>query len=197
MKTSLWLSYLSNRISYTYKLHLYIESGPRPPLSKCKTWAMMTSSNGNIIHVTGPLCGEFTGHRWIPLTKAVTRSFDVFFDLRLNKQLSRKAGDLRRHRAHYDVTVMLWWESIWTPQSISDQQILSLTVRSCERNSTRYDSHQIIFRLFQQFEIRPFFLYNEVVGGYTGFTPSVRPSVRPACRVRSVSSTVMDGLFSY
>ena len=31
---------------------------------------MMTSSNGNISRVTGPLCGEFTGHRWIPLTKA-------------------------------------------------------------------------------------------------------------------------------
>ena len=30
----------------------------------------MTSSNGNIFHVTGPLCGEFTGERWIPLTKA-------------------------------------------------------------------------------------------------------------------------------
>ena len=30
---------------------------------------MMTSSNGNIISVTGPLCGEFTGHWWIPLTK--------------------------------------------------------------------------------------------------------------------------------
>ena len=32
--------------------------------------AMMTSSNGNIFRVTGPLCGEFTGLRWIPLTKA-------------------------------------------------------------------------------------------------------------------------------
>ena len=31
---------------------------------------MMTSSNGNIFRVTGPLCGEFTGRRWIPLTKA-------------------------------------------------------------------------------------------------------------------------------
>ena len=31
---------------------------------------MMTSSNGNILRVAGPLCGEFTGHRWIPLTKA-------------------------------------------------------------------------------------------------------------------------------
>ena len=31
---------------------------------------MMTSSNGNIFRVIGPLCGEFTGCRWIPLTKA-------------------------------------------------------------------------------------------------------------------------------
>ena len=32
-------------------------------------YTMMTSSNGNIFRVTGPLCGEFTGHRWIPRTK--------------------------------------------------------------------------------------------------------------------------------
>ena len=31
---------------------------------------MLTSSNGNIFRVTGPLCEEFTGHRWISLTKA-------------------------------------------------------------------------------------------------------------------------------
>ena len=31
---------------------------------------MMTSSNGNIFRVTGPLWGEFTGHRWIPRTKS-------------------------------------------------------------------------------------------------------------------------------
>ena len=31
---------------------------------------MMTSSNGSIFRVTGPLCGEFTDHRCIPLTKA-------------------------------------------------------------------------------------------------------------------------------
>ena len=45
---------------------------------------MMTSLNGNIFRVTGPLCGEFTGDRWIPRTKAS----DVFFDLRLIKRLS-------------------------------------------------------------------------------------------------------------
>ena len=31
---------------------------------------MMTSSNGNVFRVTGHLCGEFTGPRWIPRTKA-------------------------------------------------------------------------------------------------------------------------------
>ena len=31
---------------------------------------MMTSSNGNIFRVAGHLCGLFTGHRWIPRTKA-------------------------------------------------------------------------------------------------------------------------------
>ena len=46
-------------------------------------------------------------HRWIS-QKSVTRSFDVFFDLRLNKTLSKQSRNrwLRRHRAHYDVTVM-------------------------------------------------------------------------------------------
>ena len=34
------------------------------------TTIMMTSSNGNIFRVTGPLCGEFTGYRWNPRTKA-------------------------------------------------------------------------------------------------------------------------------
>ena len=53
--------------------------------------SMMTSSNGNIFCVTGQLCGEFTGPQWIPpAQRPVTRSFDVFFDLRLNKRLSKQ-----------------------------------------------------------------------------------------------------------
>ena len=53
--------------------------------------------------ITCPLWEESTGHWWIPLTNPVMRSFDVFFDLCLNK---RDAGDFRRHRAHYNVTVL-------------------------------------------------------------------------------------------
>ena len=43
-----------------------------------------------------------------PAQRPVTRSFDVFFDLYLNKRLrnNREAGDLRRYGAHYDVIVM-------------------------------------------------------------------------------------------
>ena len=57
-------------------------------------FSMMTSSNENIFRVTGHLCREFTGHWWIPpAQRAVTRSFDVFFDLCLNKQLSIQSWD--------------------------------------------------------------------------------------------------------
>ena len=35
-----------------------------------KQTAIMMSSSGNIFRVTGHLCGEFIGLRWIPCTKA-------------------------------------------------------------------------------------------------------------------------------
>ena len=47
--------------------------------------AMMRSSNGHIFRVTGHLCGEF------PAQRPATRSFDVLFDLRLNKRLSKQS----------------------------------------------------------------------------------------------------------
>ena len=51
----------------------------------------MTSSNGNIFRVTGPLRGEFTGPGEFPAQRPVPRSFDVFFDLSLNKRLSKQS----------------------------------------------------------------------------------------------------------
>ena len=50
-----------------------------------------------------PVTGEF------PSQRPVTRSCGIFFDLCLKKNgwvNNRDANDLRRHRAHYDVTVM-------------------------------------------------------------------------------------------
>ena len=74
-----------------------------------------------------PVTGEF------PSQRPVTRSFDVFFDLCLNKQLSKQPGrDLRRNRAHDDVIVMSYrvrWEamsSVWRSDAVnqgtSDQE---------------------------------------------------------------------------
>ena len=70
------------------------------------------------------LCdGESTGHRWIPSQRPVTWNLDIFFDLRLNKRLSKTS----KHRCfdtpsrslwrHYNVLVGTfppqWWTS-WT-----------------------------------------------------------------------------------
>ena len=65
--------------------------------------ALQTLCEGN-----SPVTGEFSSQR------PVTRSFDVFFDLHLNNDWTnhRDASDLRRHRAHYDVTVMR--KGLWT-----------------------------------------------------------------------------------
>ena len=70
---------------------------------------LMTSSNGNISALlaicagNSPVPGEF------PAQRPVTRSFDVFSDLRLNGRLSKQswAYDLKRHHVHHDVTVMI------------------------------------------------------------------------------------------
>ena len=70
---------------------------------------IMASSKGNIFRVTGPLCGEFTDHRWIPITKASEAELLMFslicawINGWINK---RESGDLKRYRTHYDVTVM-------------------------------------------------------------------------------------------
>ena len=66
---------------------------------------MMTSSNGNIFRVTGLLCGEFTSHRWIPITKARDAELWCFIwsAPKSTVEKHRDASDFRRHRAHYDV----------------------------------------------------------------------------------------------
>ena len=70
-----------------------------------------------------PVTGEFPAHR------PVTLSFEFFFDLRLNKPLSKKceAGDLRRNRTHNDAIVMycaaVSRESVWIYTSFFTRNI--------------------------------------------------------------------------
>ena len=58
----------------------------------------------NIFRVTGPLWGKSTGNRWIPLTKAGEAEL---WCLLWSAPEQRRRRWLRRHRTHYDVTVML------------------------------------------------------------------------------------------
>ena len=68
----------------------------------------MMSSNGNIFRITGhcagnsPVAGEF------PPQRPVTRSFDVFFDLYVNKRLSKQSWGLwfETPSRSYDLNVM-------------------------------------------------------------------------------------------
>ena len=69
---------------------------------------MMTSSNGNIFRVTGPLYGELTGPGNSP-HKGQWRGalmFSLIYAWINDWVNNREAGDLRRQRDHYDVIVM-------------------------------------------------------------------------------------------
>ena len=50
-----------------HAVHLFPSGSP---LSWIRQFGLVATHDGNIVRVIGPLCGEFTGHRWIPLTKA-------------------------------------------------------------------------------------------------------------------------------
>ena len=63
-----------------------------------------------------PFERESPGHRWFPSQSPVTRSFDVFFDLRLNKLSSKQSRrrwfetPLRSLSRHCDGG---WWPGFW------------------------------------------------------------------------------------
>ena len=82
--------------AHVYKLNPYIKVN-------ISWWRHQIETFTALLAICSPVIGEFAAQR------PVTRSFAVFFDLRLNKPLSekkREAGDLRRHRAHCGVIVM-------------------------------------------------------------------------------------------
>ena len=104
----------------------------------------MTSSNGNIFHVTGSLCGEFTDHQGQWRRALLFSSICAWTNNWIN---NRGVGDLRRHRAHHDVTAML-------PDIISDngfhwivtETLWQLKWQAHSRNSmTMHMTSQIMF----------------------------------------------------
>ena len=109
----------------------------------------MTSSNGDIFHVTGPLWGESTGHWWIPLTKANDVKLWFFFICAWTNDWidNRDAGDLRlrRNHAHNEGTVMLPLDYIYIyiyiyrPTAITP----SLNTMMCALNSLALVPHWV------------------------------------------------------
>ena len=134
------LKYTDNVCSSRQKQCFILEIVTWQPSSLCQSitapatrklrMTMMTSSNGNIFRVAGPLCGEFTGPGEFPAQRPVTRSFDVFFDLRLNKRLSKQswgwwfetpAWSLWRHRNGYQTV-----GSLSLPAILNDFTVFSI-----------------------------------------------------------------------
>ena len=84
---------LSHRLLYHFTLVFTLEREyiEQILLHRWTGYIMMTSSNGNIFRITGlcarnsPVSSEF------PSQRPVTLSFDVFFDLVLNKRLSKQS----------------------------------------------------------------------------------------------------------
>ena len=104
-----------------FYISLHVDIARWRQLSQC-LYARQTNKHDDVIEwkhfrVTGPLCGEFTCHRWIPLTKASDAVLWCF--LWSGPEHNRNAGDLRRHRAHYDVTVMNI--GVWDPRGMADE----------------------------------------------------------------------------
>ena len=87
---------------------------------------VMTSSNRNNFYVTGPLCGEFTGHRHRGQWRG-TLMFSLICSWINGWVNNREAGDLRRYRTHYDVSVM------WRENGLSQRQDVTHTCMNIYR----------------------------------------------------------------
>ena len=83
-------------LKYSFEIYKFLRFQLRRP---CQY--MMTSSNGNIFRVTGPLCGEHKG-QWRGTLMASL--ICIWINGWVN---NREAGDLRRHRGDYNVILMI------------------------------------------------------------------------------------------
>ena len=95
---------------------------------------MMMSSNGNIFRVTGPFCGEFTGHRRIPLTKASDAELWCFLWSApwINGWVNnRVTGDLSRYRDHYNVILKQCLVTSSCPLWRHWKELMELYCRHC------------------------------------------------------------------
>ena len=155
----------------------------------------MTSSNGNIFRVTGHLCGEFAGPRWIPPHKGQWRGALMFslVCVWINDWVNNRAsGDLRRYHTHHDVIVMLArilkFEE--TDQHFADNisRVLS------QMNSIVFNL--IFWRLWRRFQS-----YQAIKGSGNGFATNKRQAINPTkdeaqCIISDIHSIYVYEIFT-
>ena len=142
----------------------------------CPSYLMMTSWNGNIFRVmvlyagNSPVTGEF------PSQRPVARSFDVFFDLRLNKRLSKQSGrrwfetpsrSLWRHCNGIDKNWLAWCPD--TKYCISG---------SPKHISMHFQWHYPSYLLYKMYMRLEFFSNMPLFPGANELTPIFTPFVR-------------------
>ena len=147
--------------------------GARGILASWSFVVMMTSSIGNIFLVTGPFCEKFTGE--FPSQRPVTRSFDVFFDLRLNKRLSKQSRrrwfetQLRPLWRHYNVNstpcsqalaiglkmrnISRPWPNLSSSEGSQDTSACQISGHYCHAFSIKYGNHS--FEMFHWVKMPP------------------------------------------
>ena len=136
----------------------------------------MTSSDVNFFRVTDPLCGEFTGHRWIPRTKAIDAELWCFLWSEPWRNI-REAGDLRRHRAHFDVIVMIW-------TIVGLLLIVGDVLTGKQTVFTEYEFENFV-------RIMPGNYYGNIYTGQDGFHFETRP-----CNNKSVTGLIYEIVMS-
>ena len=114
-----------------------------------------------------PLWGEPIGNRWIPLTKARWRrtlTLSLICAWTNGWASNRDTGDLRRHCAHYDVTVMFMTMSplsLWFPllvrQNLYENDLL-IPIISCTDKTASLSSPRFPI-LVSTFMTMPFYLF--------------------------------------
>ena len=149
----IWIARTSAIISLTahYQMFLAFNDGRSALTAPSKYWQIMVNAHVFVFHkhkysktmvgfitymiatndeviewkhfrVIGPLCGEFTIH---PSKKG--QSFDVFFDLRLNKRLSKQSWDW-------------WFETPSRHEPLFKPMLLYRQLAHWEQNSMKCDS---------------------------------------------------------
>ena len=79
---------------------------------------MMTSSDGNIFRVTGHLCGEFTGPRWIPHTKASDAELWCFL------------WSASEYMVEYTIVRLVIWDAILPIMTSQEWNMLTSTLHN-------------------------------------------------------------------